>query len=144
MFKLTYLVARRSDLSTSEFEALWHNNHADLVASKAEDLGAIRYTMSLRTKCSRDACLSHSRGYEPASFDGLIEIWWPDRASYDAKLGRPDGLATFDALATAERAFMDIEKSKAFFTEETIIFDTTEPNSNTQRDCKGQLLSETR
>lgn len=144
MFKLTYLVARRSDLSTSEFEALWQDTHAHLVASRAQDLGAIRYTMSFRTKCSRDACLAYSRGYEPASFDGLIEIWWPDRASYDAKLGRPDGLAAFDALATAERAFMDIEKSKAFFTEETIVFDTTEPNSNAQPDCKEQLSSETR
>ncbi|MEO1656699.1 MAG: EthD domain-containing protein [Pseudomonadota bacterium] len=127
MVKLTYLVHRRPDLTEDEFEERWSTTHGAFVAAHKDALRVTGYAMAPRTRSSHDLCLTSSRGLTPNDYDGVIEITWPSMDDYQEAMGSPEGLKLLDDMIGAERGFIDLNRSTAFFTAPVTLVDDQSP-----------------
>jgi len=74
------------------FRRYWRERHGPLVERHAEALGARRYVQSHTLADDANALLRASRAAaEP--YDGITEVWWDDRAAFEASLRTPEGQA---------------------------------------------------
>src|SRR4029077_14997639 len=93
MVKLVYCIRRRPDVPSEEFHRYWLEEHAALVRSVAEAIGAVRYVQSHTVAPELNAILRESRGSaEP--YDGITEIWWESLDALGTSMQTP---ATQDA-----------------------------------------------
>lgn len=122
MVKLVYCIRRPADLSAEEFRRYWRNDHADLVRSVAEVIGAVRYVQSHTVAPELNEVLAASRGCaEP--YDGVTELWWHSLADLEAGMQSPDSLDAQRRLLEDESTFIDFSRSSVFMTEEHLVFD---------------------
>jgi hypothetical protein len=120
--KVTYLLARRADLTAEECHRTWLTDHGPLVASFARAIRMARYIQSHTIAPEINAGFVASRGLaEP--LDGITEVWFRS----DDELGSPldpdrarEGGA---AMVEDERRFVEMGRSRCFFTREHEIFD---------------------
>jgi EthD domain len=119
--KCTYLLTRRPDLSVEACHETWLTDHGPLVASFARASHMARYVQSHTIAPEVNQALAGARGLaEP--LDGITEVWFPALPS-----GGASGEAPADGgpLAADERRFVDMSRSRCFFTREHEIFDFT-------------------
>ena len=121
MIKLVYCIRRRTDLSLEEFQRYWLEQHAPLVKSFAEAIGAQRYVQSHTVMPQVNAMLQEARGLE-TPYDGVTELWWASEADMDQGLNTPEGREAGARLLEDERNFIDFSGSRLFLTEEHEIF----------------------
>ncbi|MEM7767754.1 MAG: EthD domain-containing protein [Pseudomonadota bacterium] len=121
MIKLVYCITRKAGMSREAFYQTWLVDHAPLVKSYAEAIGASRYVQSHTGMDELNAAFVESRGLEPP-YDGITEVWWPNRQALDAGLTTPEGIEAGAALQADEARFIDFSKSRVFMTEEHEIF----------------------
>ena len=122
--KVTYLLARRGDLTVEGCHRTWLADHGPLVASFARATRMARYIQSHAIAPEVNAGFVASRGLaEP--LDGITEVWFRSEAELgaplDAELARRGGVA----LVEDERRFVEMGRSRCFFTREHEIFDLT-------------------
>ncbi len=122
MYKLTFCLRRRPDLSRQEFQTYWLETHADLVAERAGPLRIRRYVQShTEDLAGLHAAMQRRNGGAPEPYDGIVEIWVDsidDLTSDDQDLRA----AGADLLAD-ERNFIDLANSPMFVTREHVIVD---------------------
>lgn len=122
--KVTYLLARRADLSPAACHATWLNDHGPLVASFAETSRMVKYVQSHTIAPDMNAGFQASRNYEPA-LDGITEVWVNSLADLEASGATEAGRRAGAVLVEDERRFVRMEASRCFLTREHLIFDHT-------------------
>jgi uncharacterized protein (TIGR02118 family) len=124
MYKLTFCLRRRPDLTREEFQAYWRDTHAQLVADRAGPLRIRRYAqVHTEDLPGLHAAMQRRNGGAPEPFDGIAEIWVDsiDDLAADDPAMRAAGA---DLLAD-ERNFIDLANSPMFVTREHVIVDNT-------------------
>lgn len=117
MLKLTFCLHRRSELSREEFQRYWRETHAPLVRSHAKALGIVRYVQTHAGHDDFGAALRASRG-GPEAYDGVAELWWRDRAAFEAALTTAAAQEAGAALLEDEQRFIDLARSPLWIGEE--------------------------
>lgn len=106
------LLRRRADLSHAAFVAYYEANHAPLILSLLP--GIVDYRRNFVDRA--DAFVS--AGAAAFDFDVVTELWWDDRAGYDAAMAvamREDVAAR---IAADEANFLDRTGTRMFLVEE--------------------------
>jgi hypothetical protein len=108
--RIVFLLRRRPELTRDEFQRIWWEEHAPLVASYASTLGIVRYQQVHTTGDHRPLAL--------AAFDGSAELW--------VDTSRAEGTAEERAAASAalladERRFIDLAESPIWVAEEQLL-----------------------
>jgi heme-degrading monooxygenase HmoA len=67
----------------------------------------------------------NSRGFESPPYDGVTEIWWDSMEEFLAGVNSPEGIEAAQQYIADEENFVDFSKSRAFLTEEYVVFDFT-------------------
>ena len=124
MIKLVYCIRKRPEISFEDFSHYWREQHGPLVHAVASAIGACRYVQSHLVAPDLDAMLQQSRGLAPA-YDGLTEVWFEDRATFERCLGEDAGREGALRLLQDESTFIDFAQSRVFLTEEHEVFDFT-------------------
>lgn len=122
--KVTYLLARRNDLSQAACHETWLKDHGPLVKSFAEPLRMARYVQSHTIAPEMNAGFQAGRGYEPP-LDGITEVWVNSQADLEASGATDEGRRGGAALVEDERRFVQMDASRCFLTREHLIFDHT-------------------
>jgi uncharacterized protein (TIGR02118 family) len=117
MLKLTFCLRRLPSLSREEFQRYWRETHAPLVRRHAEALGIERYVQVHAGYDDFAAALRASRG-GPEPYDGVAELWWRDRAAFEAALTRPEAVKAGAELLADEQRFIDLARSPLWLGEE--------------------------
>ena len=117
MFKITFCLRRRPDLTPERFDAYWRDEHAPLVRRHAEALGIRRYVQSTRFDSDLAAVAAKVRG-APEPFDGVAELWFDSREAMEAGFSTKAGRAAGRALLEDEARFIDLENSPIWFATE--------------------------
>ncbi len=120
MYKLTFCLRRRPDLTRQEFQDYWRGTHADLVADRAGPLRIRRY-VQVHTEHldGLHEAMRRRNGGSPEPFDGIAEIWVDsvdDLTSDDPALR-----AAGAELLADERNFIDLANSPMFVSREHVI-----------------------
>lgn len=94
MFKAMILLTRRADMSHEQFTQWWLHEHAPL-ARQLPGAREIRFNEVI----------------EGEGFDGIAELWFDDRASFEAAYGAEIGAAvaqdSLDHVSSRVRMFVD-------------------------------------
>ena len=117
MVKLIFALRRAPHLSREAFQRYWRDQHAPLVERHGEALGIRRYVQVHTLDHPANALLRASRG-APPEYDGVAELWWPDRAAFDAALATPAAQQAGAELLADERRFIDLARSPLWIGEE--------------------------
>ena len=117
MFKITFCLRRRPDLTPAQFDAYWRDEHAPLVRRHARALGIRRYVQSTRFDSDLAAVAAKVRG-APEPFDGVAELWFDSREAMEAGFSTKAGRAAGRALLEDEARFIDLENSPIWFATE--------------------------
>ena len=117
MFKITFCLRRRPDLTPEQFDAYWRDEHAPLVRRHARALGIRRYVQSTRFDSDLAAVAARVRG-APEPFDGVAELWFDSREAMEAGFATKAGRAAGRALLEDEARFIDFESSPIWFATE--------------------------
>jgi len=121
--KVTYLLTRKDGMSVEDCHATWLADHGPLVASFARATGMARYVQSHTIAPEINAGMAAARGLQPP-LDGITEVWVPSLAS-GRGTGGADAERSGPALVEDERRFVEMGRSRCFFTREHEIFDLT-------------------
>ena len=117
MFKITFCLRRRPDMTPERFDTYWRDEHAPLVRRHAEALGIRRYVQSTRFDSDLAAVAAKVRG-APEPFDGVAELWFDSREAMEAGFAAKAGRAAGRALLEDEARFIDLENSPIWFATE--------------------------
>ncbi|WP_020109974.1 EthD domain-containing protein [Nocardia sp. 348MFTsu5.1] len=121
MIKIVFCLRRKSGLSQEEFSRYWLEEHAPLVRRHAAALGIRRYVQCHTFDDPRLASTLAARGCEGEPYDGVAELWWDSTDDLAAVRGSDAGRTAGKALLEDERTFIDLTRSRIFFTEEHTI-----------------------
>jgi uncharacterized protein (TIGR02118 family) len=122
MLKLVFCLRRLPGLSREEFQRYWRETHGPLVRGHAAALGLERYVQVHAAHDDLGAGLRASRG-APEPYDGVAELWWKDRASFEAALATPAAQRAGAELLADERRFIDLASSPLWLGEEHPVVD---------------------
>jgi hypothetical protein len=87
------------------------------VRRHAGALGIERYVQVHAAHDDLGAALRASRG-APEAYDGVAELWWRDRAAFEAALAKPEAQRAGAELLADERRFIDLARSPLWLGEE--------------------------
>lgn len=121
MIKLTFCVARRPDISESDFHDYWLNKHGPLVKSVADDLRIHKYVQTHAFESPANEAIAAARG-APERLDGMAELWWTEE-DFELSGTTPEGQAAGKLLLEDEAKFIDFSRSPLWFNHEHLIFE---------------------
>jgi len=116
VLKLVFCLRRLPQLSRAEFQRYWWETHGPLVRRHAAALRIRRYVQVHTLDDALQDVLRASRG-GPDAYDGVAELWWDDRAAFEAALADPAGQSAARELLEDERRFIDLARSPLFVAE---------------------------
>jgi uncharacterized protein (TIGR02118 family) len=119
VIKLVFVLRRKAPLSREEFQLYWREQHAPLVAERAEAIGAKRYVQVHTLDTPLDGALREHRGGEP--YDGVAELWWESLEDLAAAFGDEAGLKAAGELLADEAEFIDLDRSAIWLAEEHVV-----------------------
>ena len=114
MIRLVFALRRLPNLSRSEFQNYWLNQHAPLVAGFATDLNILRCVQTHTLDDPGNAAAQKARGNMEPEYDGVAELWWASEtelAEQSSNAAREAGAA----LLEDEKKFIDLENSPIWF-----------------------------
>ncbi|MBT5154371.1 MAG: EthD domain-containing protein [Gammaproteobacteria bacterium] len=117
MIRLVFALRRQPNLSLSEFQDYWLNQHAPLVASFATDLNILRYVQTHTIDSPMNEAAQKARGKMEPHFDGVAELWWSSESELNEQIGSASGkaAAASAALLEDESKFIDLPNSPLWF-----------------------------
>ena len=118
MIKMIFCLKRLPQLSRSEFQRYWREQHSPLVKRHAAALSVRRYVQSHTISDPRLEMVSGARGSAGLDFDGVAELWWDSLESLLAAVSTEAGQVAGRELLEDEARFIDLPNSPVFFTEE--------------------------
>jgi len=108
--RIVFLLRRRPDLTRQQFQRIWWEEHAPLVAGYAACLGIVRYQQVHTTVDRRPDALE--------AFDGSAELWVDPRRAVGTTSERADASA---ALLADEQRFIDLGASPIWVADEVLV-----------------------
>jgi hypothetical protein len=111
-FKVMALLGKKPGLSKAEFIDHYENRHVPLIKSMFD--GIVEYRRSYVDLTG--AILSD--GVAPPDFDVVTELWFKDRAGYEAMLAGPGNPEVAKHVADDEEHFLDRSKTRFFVVDE--------------------------
>ncbi len=120
MLKLSFCLHRLPQLSREAFQRYWRDTHGPLVLRHARALGIERYVQLQTGHDDLGAALRASRG-APEPYDGVAELWWRDRAAFEAALRMPAAQQAGAELLADEKRFIDLARSPLWLGEEHVV-----------------------
>ena len=111
-FKVMALLGKKPGLSKAEFIDHYENRHVPLIKSMFD--GIVEYRRSYVDLTG--AILSD--GVAPPDFDVVTELWFKDRAGYEAMLAGPGNPEVAKRVADDEEYFLDRSKTRFFVVDE--------------------------
>ena len=121
--KVTYLLARRRDLSQADCHRTWLDDHGPLVASVAGPLGMAKYVQSHAVEHDWNARIPEAGFAE--TLDGITEVWMRPPGDPPTNAQSQVARDASAALVEDERRFVEMGASRCFLTREHVIFDHT-------------------
>ena len=118
MVVITFLLRRRTDLSSEEFHAYWRDQHGPLVASHAEALGIRRYVQLHTLDSLLGAAIAEGRRCEDTDWDGVALISFDREAAIVELASTEAGQVAAAALYEDEQRFLDLERCELFLSED--------------------------
>lgn len=118
MIRLVFLLRRRPELSLGEFQRVWLEEHAPLVASFQTSLDIVRYTQTHRVDDPANAAMAKARGGMEDPYDGVAELWWASEQALAAASATAAGRAAGVALVNDEARFIDLPHSPLWLAHE--------------------------
>lgn len=116
--KIVYILNRRSDLTHDECMRTWLDDHGPLLRKFAARLpNRVKYVQAHTLQNEVNSALAARRGLA-APPDGVTTVWWDPDASVPEDLAN-EALAV---MAADEARFVDLSRSRRFFTKEHLIF----------------------
>lgn len=127
MIKLMFCVRKRADLSDEEFRTFWKDKHGPFIRSLAKTIRAKKYIQSHTINTPLNEDLVKSRGLDTPPYDGVTELWWDSMEEFVASISTPEGQEAARQYISdpdvGEVNFIEFSQSRAFLTEEHVIFD---------------------
>lgn len=123
MIKYVYCIRKRADMTDEEFHTYWREKHGAFIRSLAKALRAKKYIQSHTMNTPINEELVRSRGLDTPPYDGVTEIWWDSMEDFLASVNSPEGIEAAQKYIADEANFVDFSQSRAFLTEEHIVFD---------------------
>lgn len=124
MIKFVYCIRKRIDLTDEEFRTCWREQHGTFIRSLAKTIRAKKYIQSHTMNTPINEELVRLRGLDPTPpYDGVTEIWWESMEDFLAGVNSPEGIEAAQRYVADEANFVDFSQSRAFLTEEYVIFD---------------------
>jgi hypothetical protein len=120
--KCTYLLARRADLTQEACHQTWLVDHGPVVASFARAMNMARYVQSHTIAPEINRGFVASRGLA-APLDGITEVWMRSMADVENPRDQDEARRGSAAMVEDERRFVEMGRSRCFFTREHEIFD---------------------
>lgn len=120
MFKMSFAVYRRPDLTAEQFRDHWLNVHAPLLKQHAKALRVRRYVQLHGGDYESTKRMAESRNCQPPH-DGVVEIWWDSEEDRLAASQSAEGQAAGFLLREDELRFCDISRSSVMFGQEHVI-----------------------
>ncbi|WP_207840024.1 EthD domain-containing protein [Williamsia soli] len=114
MIRLITMVRRRSELSLSEFQQSWRDEHGPLVASHQSRLGILRYTQTHWDGNPVPTAVAEARGSMEPAYDGVNESWWESEETLIAALQSRAG----EEILASEKAVSDMAESPVWVAHE--------------------------
>ncbi|HVI33879.1 EthD domain-containing protein [Phenylobacterium sp.] len=122
MFKMSFAVYRRPELTREAFLDYWRNVHAPLAVKHAGALRIRRYVQLHAGDYEIARMITQSRGCQPPH-DGVVEIWWDSEEDRMAAAASPEGQAAARELIADELRFCDMSRATVAFGYEHVIID---------------------
>lgn len=123
MIKYVYCIRKRADMTDEQFHTYWRDQHGAFIRSLAKVLRAKKYIQSHTMNTPINEELVRSRGLDTPPYDGVTEIWWDSMEDFLASVNSPEGIEAAQKYIADEANFVDFSQSRAFLTEEHIVFD---------------------
>ena len=120
MFKMSFAVYRRPELTQEQFLHYWRTVHGPLAASLAKPLRLRRYVQLHGGDYEVTRMMTASRGCAPAH-DGVCEIWWDSEADRLAAAATKEGQEASLILKADELRFCDMTRSTVVFGHEHVV-----------------------
>lgn len=118
MIRVTFLLRRKAELSREAFYDYWLNKHGPLVASVARDLNMLRYVQVHTLDDDANAAMAAARGGMEPVYDGVAEVWFENRAAFEAAFASDAGKAAGSRLVEDEARFIDLANSPVWLCHE--------------------------
>ncbi len=115
MIRLTFVLRRKPEMSRAEFQQYWRNVHGPLVAKSSTALNILRYVQVHTLDDPINDQLAEARGGMEEPYDGVAEVWWPNRGALTSALENADGRAAAKELVEDEARFIDLAHSPLWF-----------------------------
>lgn len=115
MIRLTFVLRRKPEMSRAEFQEYWRNVHGPLVAKSSTALNMLRYVQVHTLDDPINDQLAEARGGMEEPYDGVAEVWWPNREALTSGLENADGRAVAKELVEDEARFIDLTHSPLWF-----------------------------
>jgi len=125
MIKYVYCIRKRADLTDAEFHTYWKENHATFIRGLAKTLKAKKYIQSHKLDTPLNDEFVKVRGFDSPPYDGVTELWWDNLDDFLASFSTPEGVEATKQYVADESNFVDFSQSRAFLTEEHVVFDFT-------------------
>jgi len=114
MYKSIALLKCKAGLSRGDFIAYYENNHVPLIRRLLPGICGYR-----RNFIEPEGAFVNA-GAAVRDFDVITEIWFADRAAYDAAMARNARAEVGGAIAADEENFLDRSKTRMFVVDERI------------------------
>lgn len=122
MFKMSFSVYRRPDLTQEEFIAYWSGPHADLVRQHAKALRIKRYVQLHAIPSEMTRKITESRDCMPPH-DGVSQVWWDSEADRLAAAASEEGRRASEILRQDEHRLCDVKRGSVAFGYEFVVID---------------------
>ena len=116
MLTLMFCLRRKAGLDRAEFQLYWREQHGPRMAARFRALGALGYRQLHTLEGGLADAVAASRG-GPEPFDGIAEVWWTDRAAFQAATDAAAGRQAGQDLLADEANFIDFAASPIFLAE---------------------------
>lgn len=120
MFKMSFAIYRRPDLSPEQFCDHWLNVHAPLLKKYAKALRIRRYIQLHGGDYEATRGMTEARNCRPPH-DGVVEIWWDSEEDRLAAAETSAGKEASLLLREDELRFCDMSRSSVLFGREHVI-----------------------
>ncbi len=115
MIRLTFVLRRKPEMPRSDFQHYWRTVHGPLVAKSSSALNILRYVQVHTLDDPINTQLAEARGGMEEPYDGVAEVWWPNREALTSTFGTAAGQAAAQELVEDEARFIDLARSPLWF-----------------------------
>lgn len=122
MFKMSFTIYRRPDLTREQFLHHWENIHAPIAVKYMKALRIRKYVQLHAVESEATQAMRESRNCLPPH-DGVVEIWWDSEEDRLKAAQDPEAQIAGKLLREDELNFVDMSRSSVMFGHEHVVIE---------------------